>query len=109
MNVTVIAIGTEIVIAIAVHEAVMIVTAIEVAVVEAVAVAIVMIVVNVSPDVVIGVNMLVLRVCYWHNSWNIFVCNIEIFVFILGKMYYYNCKTEVSQWEKPKEWIERER
>lgn len=27
----------------------------------------------------------------------------------LGKMYYYNCKTEVSQWEKPKEWIERER
>uniref|UniRef100_A0A1A9WVJ2 WW domain-containing protein n=1 Tax=Glossina brevipalpis TaxID=37001 RepID=A0A1A9WVJ2_9MUSC len=26
-----------------------------------------------------------------------------------GKMYYYNCKTEVSQWEKPKEWIERER
>ncbi|TMW47375.1 hypothetical protein DOY81_007548 [Sarcophaga bullata] len=26
-----------------------------------------------------------------------------------GKMYYYNCKTEVSQWEKPKEWVERER
>ncbi|XP_020615751.1 WW domain-containing adapter protein with coiled-coil-like isoform X1 [Orbicella faveolata] len=26
-----------------------------------------------------------------------------------GKMYYYNCKTEKSQWEKPKEWIERER
>lgn len=26
-----------------------------------------------------------------------------------GKMYYYNCKTEVSQWEKPKEWIEKER
>ncbi|KAL0280517.1 UNVERIFIED_CONTAM: hypothetical protein PYX00_001786 [Menopon gallinae] len=26
-----------------------------------------------------------------------------------GKKYYYNCKTEVSQWEKPKEWIERER
>ncbi|XP_072030653.1 LOW QUALITY PROTEIN: WW domain-containing adapter protein with coiled-coil-like [Amphiura filiformis] len=25
------------------------------------------------------------------------------------KKYYYNCKTEVSQWEKPKEWIERER
>ncbi|KAK6960962.1 WW domain-containing adapter protein with coiled-coil [Biomphalaria glabrata] len=22
-----------------------------------------------------------------------------------GKRYYYNCKTEVSQWEKPKEWI----
>jgi len=21
-----------------------------------------------------------------------------------GKRYYYNCKTEVSQWEKPKEW-----
>ncbi|XP_030378469.1 WW domain-containing adapter protein with coiled-coil homolog [Scaptodrosophila lebanonensis] len=26
-----------------------------------------------------------------------------------GKMYYYNCKTEVSQWEKPKEWADRER
>ncbi|XP_062138053.1 WW domain-containing adapter protein with coiled-coil homolog isoform X2 [Drosophila sulfurigaster albostrigata] len=26
-----------------------------------------------------------------------------------GKMYYYNCKTEVSQWEKPKEWVDRER
>lgn len=26
-----------------------------------------------------------------------------------GKKYYYNCKTEVSQWEKPKEWIEKER
>ena len=26
-----------------------------------------------------------------------------------GKKYYYNCKTEVSQWEKPKEWTERER
>lgn len=26
-----------------------------------------------------------------------------------GKIYYYNCKTEKSQWEKPKEWIERER
>lgn len=26
-----------------------------------------------------------------------------------GKKYYYNCKTEVSQWEKPREWIERER
>lgn len=102
---TVIAIGTEIVIAIAVHEAVMIVTAIEVAA----AVAIVMIVVNVSPDVVIGVNMLVLRVCYWHNSWHIFVCNIFSNFRILGKMYYYNCKTEVSQWEKPKEWTERER
>ncbi|XP_048465677.1 WW domain-containing adapter protein with coiled-coil isoform X3 [Rhincodon typus] len=25
-----------------------------------------------------------------------------------GKKYYYNCRTEVSQWEKPKEWIERE-
>ncbi|XP_028408971.1 WW domain-containing adapter protein with coiled-coil-like [Dendronephthya gigantea] len=25
-----------------------------------------------------------------------------------GKTYYYNCKTEKSQWEKPKEWIERE-
>uniref|UniRef100_A0A4W4ENV6 WW domain-containing protein n=1 Tax=Electrophorus electricus TaxID=8005 RepID=A0A4W4ENV6_ELEEL len=25
-----------------------------------------------------------------------------------GKKYYYNCKTEVSQWEKPKEWLERE-
>ncbi|RZC39221.1 WW and/or Herpes BLLF1 domain containing protein, partial [Asbolus verrucosus] len=24
-----------------------------------------------------------------------------------GKKYYYNCKTEVSQWEKPREWIER--
>ncbi|KAI5700911.1 hypothetical protein M8J75_004131 [Diaphorina citri] len=24
-----------------------------------------------------------------------------------GKKYYYNCKTEVSQWEKPKEWIIR--
>ena len=24
-----------------------------------------------------------------------------------GKIYYYNCKTEKSQWEKPKEWIER--
>ncbi|XP_050388675.1 WW domain-containing adapter protein with coiled-coil homolog isoform X3 [Patella vulgata] len=23
-----------------------------------------------------------------------------------GKGYYYNCKTEVSQWEKPKEWID---
>merc|ERR1712105_50794 len=22
-----------------------------------------------------------------------------------GKRYYYNCKTEVSQWEKPKDWI----
>ncbi|GFS21789.1 WW domain-containing adapter protein with coiled-coil, partial [Elysia marginata] len=21
-----------------------------------------------------------------------------------GKRYYYNCKTEVSQWEKPKDW-----
>ena len=26
-----------------------------------------------------------------------------------GKKYYYNCKTEVSQWEKPKEWLEWER
>lgn len=26
-----------------------------------------------------------------------------------GKKYYYNCKTEVSQWEKPREWLERER
>ncbi|CAB3998632.1 WW domain-containing adapter with coiled-coil isoform X1 [Paramuricea clavata] len=25
-----------------------------------------------------------------------------------GKTYYYNCKTEKSQWEKPKEWLERE-
>ena len=23
-----------------------------------------------------------------------------------GKKYYYNCTTEVSQWEKPKEWLE---
>ncbi|XP_054274260.1 WW domain-containing adapter protein with coiled-coil homolog isoform X2 [Macrosteles quadrilineatus] len=26
-----------------------------------------------------------------------------------GKKYYYNCKTEVSQWEKPREWLERTR
>lgn len=26
-----------------------------------------------------------------------------------GKKYYYNCKTEVSQWEKPKEWMEWEK
>ena len=26
-----------------------------------------------------------------------------------GKKYYYNCKTEVSQWEKPREWIDKER
>ncbi|XP_013787958.1 WW domain-containing adapter protein with coiled-coil homolog, partial [Limulus polyphemus] len=26
-----------------------------------------------------------------------------------GKKYYYNCKTEVSQWEKPKEWYEWEK
>ncbi|XP_065339307.1 WW domain-containing adapter protein with coiled-coil isoform X2 [Cloeon dipterum] len=26
-----------------------------------------------------------------------------------GKKYYYNCKTEVSQWEKPREWVEKER
>lgn len=26
-----------------------------------------------------------------------------------GKKYYYNCKTEVSQWEKPKEWLDKER
>ncbi|XP_033101690.1 WW domain-containing adapter protein with coiled-coil-like [Anneissia japonica] len=26
-----------------------------------------------------------------------------------GKKYYYNCKTEVSQWEIPKEWLEREK
>lgn len=25
-----------------------------------------------------------------------------------GKKYYYNCKTEISQWEKPKEWLETE-
>lgn len=24
-----------------------------------------------------------------------------------GKKYYYNCKTEVSQWEKPREWLLR--
>ncbi|CAB1325781.1 unnamed protein product, partial [Coregonus sp. 'balchen'] len=24
-----------------------------------------------------------------------------------GKKYYYNCRTEVSQWEKPKDWLER--
>lgn len=27
----------------------------------------------------------------------------------LAKKYYYNCKTEVSQWEKPREWLEKER
>uniref|UniRef100_T1JH10 WW domain-containing protein n=1 Tax=Strigamia maritima TaxID=126957 RepID=T1JH10_STRMM len=26
-----------------------------------------------------------------------------------GKKYYYNCKTEVSQWEKPKDWLEWEK
>lgn len=26
-----------------------------------------------------------------------------------GKKYYYNCKSEVSQWEKPREWMERDR
>lgn len=26
-----------------------------------------------------------------------------------GKKYYYNCKSEVSQWEKPREWIDKER
>lgn len=26
-----------------------------------------------------------------------------------GKKYYYNCVTEVSQWEKPREWVEYER
>jgi len=26
-----------------------------------------------------------------------------------GKKYYYNCRTEVSQWEKPKDWLEWER
>lgn len=26
-----------------------------------------------------------------------------------GKRYYYNCKTEVSQWEKPKDWLEYEK
>ncbi|CAL4064819.1 unnamed protein product [Meganyctiphanes norvegica] len=26
-----------------------------------------------------------------------------------GKKYYYNCRTEVSQWEKPAEWLEWER
>ncbi|GAB6028322.1 hypothetical protein CHUAL_002495 [Chamberlinius hualienensis] len=26
-----------------------------------------------------------------------------------GKRYYYNCKTEVSQWEKPKEWLDWEK
>jgi len=31
------------------------------------------------------------------------------FDLISGKMYYYNCKTEISQWEKPKEWVDRER
>ncbi|KAJ3611640.1 hypothetical protein NHX12_021655 [Muraenolepis orangiensis] len=25
-----------------------------------------------------------------------------------GKKYYYNCRTEVSQWEKPKDWLDRE-
>lgn len=25
-----------------------------------------------------------------------------------GKKYYYNCKTEVSQWEKPREWLIKE-
>ena len=25
-----------------------------------------------------------------------------------GKKYYYNCKTEVSQWEKPREWLLKE-
>ncbi|KAK2140323.1 hypothetical protein LSH36_1392g00008 [Paralvinella palmiformis] len=24
-----------------------------------------------------------------------------------GKCYYYNCKTEVSRWEKPKEWVDK--
>lgn len=23
-----------------------------------------------------------------------------------GKKYYYNCKTEVSQWDQPREWLE---
>ena len=23
-----------------------------------------------------------------------------------GKGYFYNCRTEVSQWERPKEWVE---
>jgi len=26
-----------------------------------------------------------------------------------GKRYYYNCKTEVSQWEKPREWLDFQR
>ena len=26
-----------------------------------------------------------------------------------GKKYYYNCKTEVSQWEKPKDWTDVEK
>ncbi|XP_077544334.1 WW domain-containing adapter protein with coiled-coil wacky isoform X1 [Haemaphysalis longicornis] len=26
-----------------------------------------------------------------------------------GKKYYYNCKTEISQWEKPKEWVDWEK
>merc|ERR1719425_138477 len=26
-----------------------------------------------------------------------------------GKKYYYNSKTEVSQWEKPREWVEAEK
>ncbi|XP_031627948.1 WW domain-containing adapter protein with coiled-coil homolog isoform X2 [Contarinia nasturtii] len=25
-----------------------------------------------------------------------------------GKKYYYNCKTEISQWEKPNEWLDKE-
>jgi hypothetical protein len=48
---------------------------------------------------VIGRNLKVLQVEKGFEYFEIFHRDFD-----LGKTYFYNCKTEISQWEKPKGW-----
>jgi len=66
----------------------------------------------------LGKMSLIVHTCHFLWSWAlvffkwVFYCILQSFAWSQhtsssGKIYYYNCKTEKSQWEKPKEWIER--